>query len=61
MIQNKTKANNNPPELYDGVQFTRGAMYINHFYEISKHGVNALRLYQFIRTIQGLRYLGKDS
>ena len=54
MIPKITKDHNNPPELYDGVQFTRGPMYINHFYEISKHGVNALRLYQFIRTIQGL-------
>jgi hypothetical protein len=61
MIPKITKGHNNPPELYDGVQFTRGPMYINHFYEISKHGVNALRLYQFIRTIQGLRYPGKEE
>jgi len=33
-------------------------MYINHFYEISKFGVNALRMYQYIRTMQGLRYKG---
>ena len=53
------KKHNNPPaeiELYDGVTFTRGPMHINHFYEISKCGVNALRLYQYIRTIQGLKY-----
>ena len=43
---------------YDNVTFTRGPMHINHFYEISKHGVNALRVYQYIRTIQGLRYPG---
>ena len=43
---------------YDNVTFTRGPMYINHFYEISRHGVNALRVYQYIRTIQGLRYPG---
>ena len=49
---------NNPPEFYADVEFTRGPMYINHFYEISKHGVNALRLYQCIRTIQGLKYPG---
>ena len=61
------KGHNNPPldteenkksELYDGVTFTRGPMHINHFYEISKCGVNALRLYQYIRTIQGLQYPG---
>ena len=58
------KKHNNPPteiELYDGVTFTRGPMHINHFYEISKCGVNALRLYQYIRTIQGLKYPGKDE
>ena len=38
------KKHNNPPELYDGVTFTRGPMHINHFYEISKCGVIALRL-----------------
>ena len=42
--------------LYDGVFFTKGPMHINHFYEISKCGVNALRLYQYIRTVQGLKY-----
>ena len=46
------------PGNYDYVTFTRGPMYINHFYEISKHGINALRVYQYIRTIQGLRYPG---
>ena len=55
------KKHNNPPELYDGVTFTRGPMHINHFYEISKCGVNALRLYQYIRTIQGLKYPGKEE
>ena len=45
-------------ELYQGVYFSRGPMHINHFYEISKCGVNALRLYQYIRTIQGLKYPG---
>ena len=59
MITKITKVHNQPPqEIYDGVQFTRGPMYINHFYEISRNGVNALRLYQYIRTIQGLRYPG---
>ena len=48
-------------ENYDGVTFTRGPMHINHFYEISKHGVNALRVYQYIRTIQGLRYKGPEE
>ena len=46
---------------YDGVTFTRGPMHINHFYEVSKCGVNALRLYQYIRTIQGLKYKGKEE
>ena len=55
------KKHNNPPELYDGVTFTRGPMHINHFYEISKCGVNALRLYAYIRTIQGLKYKGKEE
>ena len=55
------KKHNNPPELYDGVTFTRGPMHINHFYQVSKCGVNALRLYQYIRTIQGLKYKGKEE
>ena len=58
------KKHNNPPaegDLYDGVYFTRGPMHINHFYEVSKCGVNALRLYQYIRTIQGLKYKGKEE
>ena len=49
------------PGNYDAVTFTRGPMHINHFYEISKHGVNALRVYQYIRTIQGLRYPGASE
>ena len=48
--------NQHNQSLYDGVYFTKGPMHINHFYEISKCGVNALRLYQYIRTIQGLKY-----
>ena len=48
-------------QTYDGVSFTRGPMHINHFYEISKCGVNALRLYQYIRTIQGLKYPGPEE
>ena len=61
------KHNNPPPDnveedsYYDGVTFTRGPMHINHFYEVSKCGVNALRLYQYIRTIQGLKYKGKEE
>ena len=53
------RKHNNPPKEYDGVTFTKGPMHINHFYEISKLGVNALRVYQYIRTIQGLKYPGK--
>ena len=49
------RKHNNPPKEYDGVTFTKGPMHINHFYEISKLGVNALRVYQYIRTIQGLK------
>jgi hypothetical protein len=49
---------NQSPGKYEGVFFTYGKMYINHFYEISKFGVNALRMYQYIRTMQGLRYKG---
>lgn len=61
MIRDK-KHNNPPPDsIYEGVTFTRGPMHINHFYEISKCGVNALRLYQYIRTIQGLKYPGKNE
>ena len=55
---NKNNIIYTPPGIYDGVTFTKGPMYINHFYEISKLGVNALRVYQYIRTIQGLRYPG---
>jgi len=61
------KHNNPPPDeviensFYDGVTFTRGPMYINHFYEVSLCGVNALRLYQYIRTIQGLKYAGREE
>ena len=53
---NKNNIIYTPPGIYDGVTFTKGPMYINHFYEISKLGVNALRVYQYIRTIQGLKY-----
>ena len=62
--KNKSIGHNKPPSSipdpssYDGVTFTKGPMHINHFYEISKCGVNALRLYQYIRTIQGLKYPG---
>ena len=61
--KNKSIGHNKPPPTtepssYDGVTFTKGPMHINHFYEISKCGVNALRLYQYIRTIQGLKYPG---
>ena len=52
------KENENSDSFYAGVTFTRGPMHINHFYEISKCGVNALRLYQYIRTVQGLKYPG---
>ena len=59
------KKHNNPPEdieeNIEGVYFTRGPMYINHFCEISKCGVNALRLYQYIRTVQGLKYPGLNE
>ena len=55
------KKHNNPPELYEGVTFTRGPMHINHVYELSKCGVTALRLYAYIRTIQGLKYKGKEE
>ena len=61
MVPPRDKKHNNPPELYYGVTFTRGPMHINHFYEISKCGVNALRLYQYIRTIQGLKYPGPEE
>ena len=50
------KKHNQPPEDLEGVYFTRGPKYINHFYEISKCGINALRLYQYIRTVQGLKW-----
>ena len=54
-----TKGHNKPPiDDTELITFTRGPMHINHFYEISKCGVNALRLYQYIRTIQGLKYPG---
>ena len=58
-----TRKHDHPPDenersFTDGVTFTRGPMHINHFYEISTCGVNALRLYQYIRTIQGLKYPG---
>ena len=60
MINNKYIVEPTPGN-YDYVTFTRGPMHINHFYEISKHGINALRLYQYIRTIQGLRYPGPEE
>ena len=60
----RNKKHNTPSvdvELYQGVYFSRGPMHINHFYEVSKCGVNALRLYQYIRTIQGLKYPGPEE
>lgn len=55
------KKHNQTPSENDRVTFTRGPMHINHFYEISKCGVNALRLYQYIRTVQGLKYPGTSE
>ena len=39
---------------YDGVYFTMGPISINQFAEFSKHGLGAIRLFQYIKTLQGL-------
>ena len=39
---------------YDGVHFTMGPISINQFAEFSKHGLGAIRLFQCIKTLQGL-------
>ncbi len=46
---------------YDGVYFTMGPISINQFAEFSKHGLGAIRLFQCIRTLQGLVYGGKGT
>ena len=45
---------NQPSKPYDGVFFTMGPISIHQFSEFSKRGVNALRIFQYIRTKQGL-------
>jgi|TARA_B100001059_G_C17669477_1_gene493739 hypothetical protein len=39
---------------YDGVFFTMGPISIYQFAEFSKHGLGAIRLFQYIKTKQGL-------
>ena len=39
---------------YDGVYFTMGPISIHQFAEFSKHGLGAIRLFQYIKTLQGL-------
>ena len=41
------------------VTFTLGPISIHQFNEFSKYGVNALRIFQFIRTQQGLNNRSK--
>ena len=37
------------------ITFTMGPISVHQFSEFSKHGVNALRIFQYIRTMQGLK------
>ena len=58
-----TRKHNNPPDdseksFTEGVTITTGPMHITISFEISKCEDNDLRLYQYIRTIQGLKYPG---
>ena len=43
------------------VTFTLGPISIHQFCEFSKYGVNALRIFQFIRTQQGLNNRSKTN
>ena len=43
------------------IRFTMGPISIHQFNEFSKYGVNALRIYQYVRTQQGLRSRSKDN
>ena len=48
---------NNPPkqkETYKGVYFTMGPLSIYQFAEFSKCGMGALKLFQYIKTKEGL-------
>lgn len=49
MYNNSTK-----PKRSKGVDFTMGPVYFNQFNHFAKHGVNALRIFQFIITKEGL-------
>lgn len=43
------------------ITYTMGPISIHQFSEFSKHGVNALRIFQFIRTKQGLQSRNRDT
>ena len=46
--------NNPPKETYKGVTFTMGPLSIYQFAEFSKCGIGALKLFQYIKTKEGL-------
>ena len=44
-----------------GVNYTMGPISIHQFNEFSKFGINALRLFQYVMTVRGLKKLKKDD
>jgi|TARA_Y100000310_G_scaffold340191_1_gene435141 hypothetical protein len=60
MINNKYNIKSkSPTEIFDrayddGIYFTMGPISIHQFNEFSRHGINGLRILQYIRTKQGL-------
>jgi len=45
----------------NNITFTMGPISIHQFNEFSKYGVNALRIFQYIRTQQGLASRDKNN
>lgn len=53
--------NKTPKEINTnkGVNFTMGPISVHQFNEFSKFGINALRIFQYVKTVQGLQQCNK--
>lgn len=38
------------------IEYFKGPIHIKHFYDVSKQGINAIRIYLYIRTVQNIMY-----
>ena len=51
----------NDYKKFEKPMYLNAKIHINHFNEVSKSGVNAIRLYFYIRSIQSLMYPNQKS